>query len=239
MIIYENGDASRMQFHRIWLGMIFCLVASFGAQAISYVGIDYNIRTMDGRDRKNYAMRLVLPNTYQGFEVYAAHRFENDVGLSLGWQQTGVSSRNHLFTAGEDFLGDPQSAGDLSSIQARVQALHLDLMGYINISENVEALGQIGVALMRVGMNGSIRANGVTSNLYPTRSFENLIPRFGLGLQYFPCQMKWCHLGLRVLVNWEATSLYNMSFVDDDGVSSNIKPFKSSWVYAFGIVGKF
>ncbi len=228
-----------MQFQSVKLGLIILLFTSYSANSSNYVGLDYNIRPIEGRDRNGYAMRQVLPQIYHGFEVYAAHRFDNDVGLSLGWQQSRVEDRNHTFTAGEAFLGDPQNAGDRTSIRGRVQALHIDLTGYLNVTDNVEAVGEIGVALMRVAMNGTIQSGGVTTNLAPSRNFGNIIPRLGLGIMYFPTVFDKIKMGVRALINWEATDMYHISMVDDDGVRASFKPFKSSWVYSVGLVGKF
>lgn len=220
-----------------YLGLVALLLGSINvnAEIANYIGIDYNIRSMDGRDHDNYAMRLVLPDLYHGYEIYAAHRFNSDVGLSLGWEQTQYATQNHTFVNGENFLGDKQSAGDRTSIQARVEGIHLDVIGYYNFSDNFEAIGQLGLALMRVTMHAYAFAGGVTTNMAPSNNFDNLVPRISFGLQYFTRYK----VGLRMMGSWQGTNMYNMSLTDEDGVRSKIKPFQQSWIFSIGIVGKF
>ncbi len=78
--------------HKINRSLISILLLAYScvsfADAANYVGIDYNVRQMKGRDRYNYAFEPVFPQTYHGYEVYAAHRFANDVGLGISWEQT-------------------------------------------------------------------------------------------------------------------------------------------------------
>lgn len=210
-------------------------ITSVTAAEINYVGVDYLYRSMDGRDRNGYAMREVLPDYYNGFQVYAAHRFANDVGLSLGWEQSTVSRQNHIFAANETFLGDTQNAGDSSSINARIQAINMDVTGYIGFWDSFEGVGYLGFALMRADMYGATAAAGVTRSMAPSRNFNNLIPRIGMAVQYFT---KYC-IGFRVFGVWEGTNVYHMRFTDEDGLRRNIKPFDQSWQFGLGIVGKF
>lgn len=226
---------------KIKAGIILALtMSSFYACATAptaahYAGIDYIATNLPGRDHDNYAMRLTLPQYYHSFQVYAGHRFDNDVGLNIGWQQSKVQHQYHTFVAGETFLGDPQQAGDRSSISSRIQAINFDVTGYINVTESFEAVGILGVALMRANMNGTVYAKGVTNNLFPSKNFNNFIPRVGMVLQYFfPL-----NIGIRILGYWEGTDLYRMKFTDDDGIRCYIKPFRQSWSLGFGIVGKF
>ena len=212
-------------------------LASMNATAAegNYVGVDYIHRVMMGRDRYAYAMRLVLPESYNGFQVYAAHRFDNDVGLSLGWEQSSISRQNHTFAANETFLGDTQSAGDRTSVSSRVQAINLDVTGYFDFFGSFEAVGSLGFALIRADMTGSTYAAGITRNMSPSRNFDNLIPRIGAALQYFTKY----NIGMRIFGVWEGTNVYHMRFTDEDGLRLNIKPFKQSWQFGLGIVGKF
>lgn len=204
------------------------------ADAKSYVGIDYNWRLMEGRDRDGYSMNQTLGDHYQGVEIYAAHRFSNDVGLSIGLLETEKDTQGHIFNAGELFLGPPQSAGDRSSITTRIQELHLDVNGYYDASDNFELLGQLGFGIMRPNMQATLVASGVSMNLNPSNKYE-WIPRMAFGMQYFLPY----NIGIRGLLSWEGTNLYSLKINNEDGVQMNIRPFKQSWSFAIGLVGRF
>jgi hypothetical protein len=214
--------------------MLICVSSSY-AKVSNYIGLDYNVRIMEGRDRYNYATSDVFPKTYHGFELYAAHRFDNDVGLSLSWEQTAYSDNSHVFSNGEHFIAIDQVAGNVARIQSRVEVIHFDVNGYFNVTDNFEVMGQMGLGLTRVTMHAYLTASGVTTNMMPSNNFDNLVPRVGLGLQYFS---PW-HIGIRASCNWQGMVVYNMSFLDEDGLRTKIKPFDQSWIFAIGIVGRF
>ncbi len=128
-----------------------------------------------------------------------------------------------------------QTAGNVATIKSRVEVIHFDVNGYLNITEKLEALGQIGFGLTRVTMQAYLRANGLTYNLMPSNNFDNLVPRISFGMQYF---LPW-NIGIRAMFNWQGTVVYNMSFMDEDGLRTKLKPFDQSWIFSLGIVGKF
>lgn len=225
----------QINLKKITLAMALLISVDAFADAANYVGVDYNIRKMRGRDHSNYSMAAALPDIYHGYEVYAAHRFANDVGLSIGWEQTKNEAKKHVFSANENFVSEPQAAGNVSSVTARVEVIHLDLNGYYNFTENFEAIGQIGMGLIRVSMDASVLSGGVSRNLYPSNNFDNVIPRISFGLQYFTK----LHIGIHSMISWQGTDLTHMSFTDADGLRNKIKPFSESWLFSIGIVGKF
>lgn len=204
--------------------------------ATNYFGVDYLHRWMHGRDAKTYAMRLVLPEQYDSTEFYFCHRFNNDVGLSFGFEQSSTRSKAHTFVANENFLGAPQAAGDNTSIYMKVRALNIDINGYLDLdlAKHWEMIGQLGVALMQSDMRGNLFSNGVTNDLAPSHNLYP-VPRVGFALQYF-CTKR---LGLRIIGHWLGTSVFQQRFTDEDGVRRTLKPFKSCWNVGCGIVTRF
>jgi hypothetical protein len=220
---------------RIIVRVVSCMLlvacSSSYATKANYMGIDYNVRRMEGRDRYNYATSQVFPRTYHGVEVYAAHRFDNDVGLGISWEQTAFADNSYVFANNQQFINVLQSAGNVATIKSRVEVIHFDVNGYYNFTENFEALGQIGFGLTRITMEAYLLSGGVLFNMMPSNNFDNLVPRVSFGLQ--------CNIGIRALFNWQGTVVYNMSFMDEDGVRVKIKPFDQSWIFGIGIVGRF
>lgn len=214
-----------------------CTMLGLGqVHATNYFGVDYLHRWMHGRDAKTYAMRLVLLEQYDSSEFYFAHRFDNGVGLSLGFEQSSTRSKAHTFGADENFLGAPQTAGDNTSISIKVRAVNIDLNGYLDLdlAKHWEMVGQLGFALMQSDMRGNLFSNGVTNNLAPSHNLYP-VPRIGFGFQYFCTES----LGIRIIGHWLGTSMFQQRFTDEDGVRRTIKPFQSSWNVGFGIVTRF
>jgi len=207
---------------------------SFAANATDYLGVDYKYRSMKGRSAANYNLRQVLSKTYSSAEIYFMHRFYNNVGINLGYEQSKKENKRHTFSANELYLGDTQNAGDQIFTHARIKAGHLDVVGFYEVSNKVDAIGQLGLAIMQVAITGNTIANNVTASIVASRNYR-VIPRIGLGMQYFPIK----HLGVRATLNWEGTNMYRIYMTDEDGVRRSVKPYKQSWSAAIGLVGRF
>ena len=224
-----------MQTKKIFLLSLVLMTTSMAvhADAATYFGLDFKHRIMKGKKADSYDTRKVLVHDYPGAVFYVGRRFDNDVGLSLGIEQSKLVSKNYIFAANEAFSGPLQKAGDMVRIENKMQALHFDLNGFYEVNSHVEAIGQLGVALMRAKMDATVIASGVATNMQPSRRYR-LIPRVGLGLQYIGKR----RVGIRGLVNWEGTHSIRMKLRDDDGVTRSIRPFKHSLAFSLGLVFK-
>jgi hypothetical protein len=215
--------------------ILSCYLACATADEANYFGINYKYRYMRGDNTASYEMRQTLPSAYNGGEVYYAHRFKNDVGLSFGYEQSKIEKQIYAFTQNQIFITDKQNAGDVSVLSNRIQAGQFDLVGYITVFKDIEAIGQIGFSIMRADMNGTVQTSGVTTNIAPSRSY-GFVPRVGLGLQYFFGNDRF---GIRAMLDWEETGLYRLKVTDYDGVRRTIRPFDESWCGTAGLVIKF
>jgi len=207
---------------------------SFAVNATTYVGLDLKARAMKGRSAANYNMRQVLKKSFNSAEIYASYRGDNNVGLNLGFEKSSNANKNHTFVNNELFLGSTQSGGNRSFARAKIKALHLDVVGFYDIAPKWDAFGQLGVALMQVSIKGYTVAGSILTNFSDSRTYR-LIPRVGLGVQYFPTK----HLGFRGLVNWEATNIYRVYMTNNAGLRMSVKPYKQSGSVALGIIGRF
>ena len=216
---------------------IYLLTISFFAIAadLNYVGIDYKYRSMRGNYTESYEMRSVLPSNYNEGQVYYARRFASGVGFDLTYEQSQNKQQTHVFSAQELFLGNPQHKGDVSVIFNKIIAGQFNLLGYANVTDNFEALGQLGLSIMHADMTGTLTSSGTLYNLSPGSTYK-IIPRIGFGLQYFFAKF---NFGIRGIVAWEGTDWYRLKMTDDDGIRYSIKPFKDSWCFIAGVVAKF
>jgi hypothetical protein len=207
---------------------------SFGLHAENYIGLDYKYRLMHGRNTTSSIMRQAMPKGYNEAEIYYARRYDSNIALSLGYEQSQNKERSHTFVSGEQFLNGGQRAGDVSLIHNRIEAVQFDINGYITAYKNFEAIGQMGVALWRADMTATVTSNKVVTDLSPGNNIR-LIPRVGIGLQYVGIKK----FGLRCLINWEATSIYRLRITDEDGVRRTIKPFRQSYSFMAGAFVRF
>lgn len=202
---------------------------------MNYVGIDYKYLRMPGRNAGGYAFKPVIGEHYNGGEIYAAHRFTNDVGLSLGWEQSNKITNDYVFYNNQIFLNGTQPAGTSSHITNKIRALNFDVTGYYEITKRFEAVGGLGFALMQAYMTGIVTTGSTTSyNLNPEHNYQ-LIPRVSFSLQYFLIQ----NFGIRATLGWEFTNMYRAAMTDSTGVRGKIRPFQNSWTAAIGFVARF
>lgn len=213
-----------------------CVVLADGSA--NYIGVDYKYRWMQGHQSNNYSMREVLPSTYQGGQVYYAHRFHSNVGFDIGYEQSQIETQTFGFPAGEQFLGVNQTAGNSLTFTNRVRAGQFDLVGYMNFFNNLELLGQLGFAIMRADMTGVGTLDGATYNFAPSKTY-NWVGRIGFGIQYFLFDVGCNRLGVRASGTWEGTNNYRLDITDEAGRRREIAPFNHGWSYALGLVAKF
>lgn len=222
-------------FKKIITSLLICMSYTVCALECNYFGVDYKYRHMHGRSSGGYSMRQSLPTNYNEGEIYYIHRFKSDVGINIGYEQSQNKKQTYVFSANQEFLGNPQYAGDVSYIRNKLQAAQFDMVGYIDFGKQIELLGQFGFSIMHADMSGTIRSLNITTNLAPSKSYA-FIPRLSLGIQYFIMKS---NIGIRLMGTWEGTRLYRLKMTDDDGVRHTIRPFNQSWCYSVGLVGKF
>ncbi len=215
------------------VGLLCCCSIAL-AEPTNYFGALYKYRHMPGRTTSSYSTEQVLPSHYNGAEIYFAHRFADDVGVHVGYEQSENKQINYVFSANQPFIGPPMQAGNTSSTNTRIRAVQFDMVGYVNFIKNLEALGQFGFALLNADMKAYVYTSGATYNLAPSKGYK-FVPRLSIGMQYFIANSRF---GLRVMGDWEGTNMYRMKLTDDDGVRQSIKPFKASWCVTAGLVLK-
>ncbi len=213
---------------------LLCYAAVGFAVPTNYVGLQYKYRHMPGRTTSAYSTEQVLPSHYNGGEIYFAHRFADDVGIHIGYEQSASKQINYVFSNNQPFIGPPMQAGNSASISTRIRAVQFDMVGYVDFYKGFEAIGQFGFALLNADMQAYTYTAGIRHNLAPSKGYK-FVPRLSLGIQYFIANSRF---GVRLMGDWEGTNLYRMQMTDDDGIRHTLRPFKQSWCVTTGIVLK-
>lgn len=214
---------------------LLCYCGVSNALVENYLGIVYKYRHMPGRTTSTYSTEQALPARYNGGEIYYEHRFFDDVGVHIGYEQSANKHIDFGFSNNQLFIGPPMQAGSSSSTDTRIRAVQFDMVGYLNLLKNFEAVGQFGFSLLYADINAYILTSGVTYNTAASKGYK-FVPRVSFGAQYFFGQTRF---GVRVVGDWEGTNLYRMKMTDDDGVRHTIRPFKQSWCVTAGLVLRF
>lgn len=219
---------------KLLLITLFISCSMVEAQASSYYyGLDFKYRNMRPDDKDSYYLSKTFGRDYEAWNLYAIARYYDDVGIGLTLEESGAVEKRHIFTNGEQFLGDPQASGDQSVITSRLHALYIDVSGFLTLKDKFEFLGIIGLGIMRVTIKGTIFVGGTAFDMQPVSRYK-IIPKVNAGIQYLFTQK----VGARVLVGWEATKLLTNSFSDEDGIRHRISPFKSSYTTSIGVFAK-
>lgn len=199
-----------------------------------YLGIDAQFRFMSFREgfgAKNFRNRYPQANIFGGL------KFCDYLGIEAGYFSSVDLTRNSTFGPNEVNLGVSEFPASINSIgSSRIQGWHINLMGYVPISEEycLTALGYIGASQSKVTLRYIVteiagEQEDFTANFSQTKT----IMRAGLGLQHMISNC----IGVRGIVGWEDTSKFN-------AIRSPVDPnllvkLKSSVVLSFGIFAIF
>lgn len=224
-----------LRFNQAVNAVLLCCCATGFAAPSEYLGIMYKYRHMPGRTTSSYSTEQVLPSHYNGVEIFLEHRFIDNVGVHIGYEQSENKHINYVFSNNQPYIGPPMQAGATSATSTIIRAVQFDMVGYLAFTKRLEAVGQFGFALLNADVNAYLYTSGVQYNLAPSKGYK-FVPRLSLGLQYFFGNSRF---GAKVVGDWEGTNMYRMKMTDDDGVRHNLRPFKQSWCWTVGLVVKF
>lgn len=144
------------------------------------------------------------------YKVFGGYQFNRYWGAELGFFRLG--------RYGFDATTVP--AGTLSR-ETRVQGMNADLVGTLPLTENLSALGRVGVTYARTRVNFSGSSAAALAN--PTPSDRGTNPKVGLGLQYA--------VGTSMLLRGEVE---NLRVNDAMGKHDQVAMYSVSLVVPFG-----
>ena len=209
-----------------------------------YVGLDAQVRHMSYKS--GFGGNLFNHNYPQG-NVYVGLKFNNCIGIEVGFSGGPKRTRSATLNAGDINLGVPL-VGELVfvtplvySTTTRVSGVHADLVGFYPVNCDMQVFGSVGANRLKAHFSQSGISSGPESLIgtAPLRFKKHkTVLRLGLGLQ----QMLTCNVGLRAGLIWENTSKLNNIRLSQLTTLSDVMPtikLRDSLVYSLGIFWQF
>jgi len=233
-----------MKYRRLFLTFVITLVISFTATAREwwenfYVGADAQARRMDFKG--GFGDNLLQHNAPQG-NIYAGLKFNDCVGIELGYEATNTRSRMVTLTTGDIAAGAPITAMASPAIfksKFKIKGPHVDLVGFYSLYENplIQVFGSIGLSAMKgTAERQTLEISNMPMSMVRTLSEHKTVLRLMGGAQYMFDE----HWGLRGSIGWVDTG--KMVIFANDGMSGatipEIKP-KGSTIYGLGMLWIF
>lgn len=213
------------KFHLLALAAVAALIAapaqaqSAASDSYYYLGIgggQSRASADDGRVNQNLLGAGVAPldiqhhGRHSAYKVFGGYQFNRYWGAELGFFKLG--------RYGFDATTVP--AGTLSG-EYRVQGMNADLVGTLPLTENLSALGRVGVTYART--RAEFNGTGAVVVANPSASDREANAKVGLGLQYA--------IGSSLLLRGEVE---NFRVSDTQGKHNQVAMYSVSLVMPFG-----
>lgn len=186
----------------------------------------------------------IFPRIKAGGYVYAGTRINGLFGLDIGYEQSEVHHRNHIFEGGELVFVDPinaafftpESLNNQSEVHLRTHSFNIDLNFYWEVVHRFELMFMMGAAF--VNPKTHIFHYDVSDERwveYENHSEMFWSGRFGFGAQYNPIPC----LGIKGLLYWDQIKRLNYYGEDIDNNQYNFNPYHRATSFNLGVVYSF
>ncbi len=215
-----------------------------------YIGADAQLRYLDFK--RGFGDNLFKHNSPQG-NAYVGLKFNQFVGIEMGYQATKKQRKSLYLTAGQVNLGTvvPQSmilknglSSQISPIsyttQEKTQGFHMNIVGFYPIfpEYGLELFGSVGITQLKTNFSRQTLSVGgvppLNSSILKFKKRKNIF-RANIGLQ----QMITDCIGFRGTVGWENTAKFNK--ITPHVVTPNLTEvrLKNSIIYSLGLFRRF
>lgn len=199
-----------------------------------YVGADIQRRHLSFPT--NNGSNVFKKNARQG-NVYLGTKFNNCLGLEVGYENTAKTSRNVRLVTGQfEVGGAPLGLAFQDTYGAtRLYGWHIDLMGYYPLLScyPLELVGSVGLARLKAKLISTALVDEVAPVVFnPSRNFvqKRTVARITGGLQYtFPNCM-----GIRATVGFENTNRFKHITARETADPNVFATMKNSFIYSIG-----
>lgn len=202
-----------------------------------YIGVDYDEFWMRGQGD----WKRVLPRVYPGAVVYLGTKVTDCWGLELGYDGSVRAEKKWALASNTSFFSGTIGPRGLSGSTklSRVSG-HLDLIGFLPITDCFDFFASVGYGLMRTQIrmtfSETVGATAQSSALASVAGRARSVIRLGLGTSYMVTEL----VGIRARFRWESSSTLR---VRGNQAFSNLgfqpKAFKDATVLSVGAFVKF
>ncbi len=203
---------------------------------VPYVGADAKWNQMKF---KNSAGGNVIAKNYPQGNLFAGLKFNEWVGVELGFENTAKKNRNVTLPGGANFFGVelPPGGSDFHvSTKTKIDGFNANVVGFYPIMEecSLSLFGSLGLARLKLKTRASFTVGSdpeVTMRNFVKRT---LVPRATVGIQKM---LNEC-IGVRAMLTWEKTSAFKTIYVKETESATFIRP-KDSASVGLGIFYNF
>jgi len=191
-----------------------------------YIGLEYKQTWMKGKgDWAN-----ILPKSYPGASLFVGSRFNENVGIELGYSSTKRKSKSSSTQSLNGVMLN-NGANVSGSTKVKVYGAYFDINGYLPIDQQFDLIGSVGVALNKAKIS---YASNLAAGDVSTKS--RVLGRLGFGAQAMVNE--W--VGVRAMARWENNSrLHKGGTIQFDNKSVPAKIFKDAGSLSLGAFVKF
>ncbi len=241
MVIKKGDKGQSMKSIRglVILGMVVSagnVNAEIMVDLTPYIGAEYSQIWMKGRG--NWSD--VFPRRgFSGGGVYVGSKFHRNFGVELGYDISTRKKRDWELFPGIPFFNGVTTEKINARTTVRRHGGHIDLIGFLHITECLEFIGSAGVGWVKpkVFISTVLSSNGLASSSLVAKGLTNIssrgrgVFRLGFGLSYMVTEVA----GVRTKFSWENTktlringnqTFYNLAF--------DVSGFKSSTAVSLG-----
>lgn len=203
---------------KVYLGLLVGIVFSMqvvGDELVPYMGLNAQVRELGFK--KGYGKENFEPKLPAG-EILLGLKINPYLGFEFGYLRSFERNKRATTTYPDLLLGTTLEAGPPSEFEradasSRIDGGSVSVAGFLPISEDIQLLGSLGIARLRV----KLRYTPFDSDLgsYTSAQVQNgirtfvacrYVPQAKLGVQYMLTQV----VGLKGMLGWEGTSRFDL-----------------------------
>jgi len=208
-----------------------------------YVGLDLEVKEL--RFKENGGKDLFAKRYPQG-NIYAGIKFNENVGLELGYEQSAHKKKNKDVAPGENMIGAINTTTNTFNrkFTSKINGFHVDVIGFFKPMADYETqlFASIGLGLKQVklkteilGINGIAYADALKQSYDRNFKKRKAIMRAAVGVQHMVTDC----VGLRATFGWENTARFK-NLVSKEAPSSTTQPsLKNTINYGLGFFYTF
>lgn len=197
-----------------------------------YVGAD--VKWNNTRFKKTEGGNALQKNYPEG-NLFGGIKFNEWVGLEVGYESTSRQSRKATIGVDDTFFGDPVASVSTLPLsiktKTKISGYHANVVGFYPIAEEycLSLFGSIGLARLKIKSHLELSIPPDPDILNFTFTKEKVVPRVTVGVQHM---LNEC-IGVRAMLAWERTSAFKRIYAENSPLYMTPRDSKSIGIGAF------